>query len=313
MHTLAKQVPALMRTPKGRPRLPPSARHRTSGKGERENGEREGLFYQADFVSASDKAKALKYFFGLAAIWEFRHSTVRPLPENVQQRKLLRPVYWLGNWQFACLNYYHPPKGTRFRCVEAESFPGFMQAWVKEIESLVRRKVNERDIPPGWQLNTCLINYYGQSRGADGKWTDVARVGEHRDYEPGPVASVSLGERAFFQFVRSTSRHHTSQPALSQWLEDRSLQVFAGRLFKDTLFHRVQRVEKKGLLEQAFPDENFVVRRVNLTFRYVPNKDIQPLHEFPPELVADVAPYVQVLSKSSAHFAEAFHRISRDC
>ena len=34
------------------------------------------------------------------------------------------------------------------------------------------------------------------------RWVDVARVSEHRDFEPGPVASISLGERALFQFVR---------------------------------------------------------------------------------------------------------------
>ncbi len=270
--------------------------------------ERPGLIYRTNFVSVADKALALKYFFGLPAIWESRFSTVRPLAANQKQRKLLRPVYWLGNWQFACLNYYHPPKGTKFRCVEAEPFPPFLQAWVNEIEQLVRREIPEGDVPADWHLNTCLINYYGQSRDEEGQWQDVARVGEHRDYEPGPVASVSLGERAFFQFVRSSSRHQSSSTFLSQWLDDRSLQIFAGRLFKDTLFHRVQRVEKKGSLQQAFPDANFVVRRVNLTFRYVPTKDVQPLREFPAELIADVLPYVQTLSKSSVHFAEAFQQ-----
>src|SRR3712207_7147345 len=40
----------------------------------------------------------------------------------------------------------------------------------------------------GWHLNTCLVNFYG-SRLEDGRWVDTARVGEHKDFEPGPVRS----------------------------------------------------------------------------------------------------------------------------
>ena len=55
-------------------------------------------------------------------------------------------------------------------------------------------------MPKGWHLNTCLVNFYGDRQ--DGtRWVDVARVGDHRDFEPGPVASLSIGERALFQFV----------------------------------------------------------------------------------------------------------------
>jgi alkylated DNA repair dioxygenase AlkB len=113
------------------------------------------------------------------------------------QRRLLRPVYWLGNWQFACLNYYKPPERTKHVCVKAESYPPVLARLVEKAEKITKQTFKRSDIPSGWHLNTCLINYYGDQN-VDGKWIDCARVGEHKDFEPGPVASMSFGERAFF-------------------------------------------------------------------------------------------------------------------
>lgn len=260
-----------------------------------------GLIYRSDFVSRSAKKVLLEELKSLYPIWEYRFSKNNPPPEGQAQRRLLRPVYWLGNWQFACLNYYHPPKGIEFRCVEAEPFPPAMQALVDEITELVHNNFDERDIPRGWELNTCLINYYGSS--VDGeKREDVARVGEHKDFEPGPVASVSFGERALFQFVSSAHKQARSQVVLQQWLEDSSLQVFGGERFKKKLFHRVQRVEKKrgDLFDLNTPQ--FETRRLNFTFRYVPREHIQPLSRFPRSLQDDVKPYIDELSRHSEFF-----------
>ncbi len=265
------------------------------------------LIYEPGFVSPSEKKECLSYFSKLCPIWEERYSESNPPPDGDEQRMLLRPVYWLGNWQFACLNYYHPPKGTEFRCVEAEPFPTVLQRIVRRIEDLVHQEFEERDVPHQWHLNTCLINFYGD-RILDGKRIDAARVGEHRDFEPGPVASLSFGERAYFQFVRSHSKKSLSQPVLHQWLEDSALQVFGGRKFKSELFHRVQRVENR-LGEKIGPQiEGFETRRINLTFRYVPREHILPLHRFPSHLQKDVLKYVRTLAKNSAHFADALNQ-----
>src|SRR5690606_26410094 len=111
----------------------------------------------------------------------------------------------LGSWQFACLDYYRPPHGTKHRCIAADPFPTAIAALVGRIEAMVRRRFSGDDLPQAWALNTCLVNLYGH-RLRDGKRVDVARVGAHRDFEPGPVASVSLGERALLQFVTRTPR-----------------------------------------------------------------------------------------------------------
>lgn len=259
-----------------------------------------GAIYKPGFLSTEDKATILDELLLYKPIWELRYSKNNPAPEGQDNRSLLRPVYWLGSWQFACLNYYHPPKGIEYRCVEAEPFPPTMQKIVDHIQDLVRSSYPAKDIPRDWQLNTCLINYYGSVL-KEGKWQDVARVGEHRDYEPGPVASISFGDRAFFQFVKTLGRGSQSQAVQNFWLEDSSLQVFGGDRYKKHLFHRVQRVEKKsdtGLLQFDMPD--FKTRRLNLTFRYVPKEHIYKIKHLPRPQLEDIQPYLQMLQKTSS-------------
>ena len=137
----------------------------------------------------------MAWLAGRVPLWEERFSEHFPPPPGQEQRRLLRPVYWLGNWQFACLGDYRPPRATRDRCVRAEPFPPVLARLVERIEHRVRARFAPRDVPSGWRLDTCLVNLYG-SRLEDGRWIDSARVGEHRDFEPGPVASLSIGERA---------------------------------------------------------------------------------------------------------------------
>lgn len=259
------------------------------------------LIYRPEYLQTQEQKELISYLESLSPIWEMRYSKSNPPPEGQSNRGLLRPVYWLGNWQFACLNYYHPPKGIDFRCVEAEPYPRVLAQIVDRIENLTRSELPERDIPRGWHLNTCLINYYGSKKEGD-KWNDVARVGEHKDFEPGPVASLSFGEKALFQFVSSQSKEKQSQVVKQMWLEDNSLQVFGGEQLKKKLFHRVQRVEKKGGFDFAKHVENFKTRRINLTFRYVPNEHIRPLNQFPKNLQEDVATYVKTLSDKSEFF-----------
>lgn len=267
-----------------------------------------GLVYQPGFLNTREREGMLGELAKLHPIWEQRYSEHNPPPEGQSQRWLLRPVYWLGNWQFACLNYYHPPKGLEFRCVEAEPFPPVMQMVVDRVTQVIRAQIAAADIPKFWELNTCLVNYYG-SHEIDGKKNDVARVGEHKDFEPGPVASISFGDKALFQFVSSKHKNAPSQVVYQQWLEDSALQVFAGDRFKKQLFHRVQRVEDKRKEKFSNPWPNYETRRLNLTFRYVPRDHVQPLHRFPKTLQQDVKPWVQALAPHSVFFAKVFEQV----
>lgn len=269
-----------------------------------------GLIYLPGFVKPKEKREVMDYLQTLYPIWEMRFSKSNPPPDGQENRRLLRPVYWLGNWQFACLDYYHPPKGIEHRCVKAEDFPPVMAKMVSVIEDMVRSEFLPKDVPTRWHLNTCLINYYGSQIEGTRK-IDCARVGEHRDFEPGPVASISFGERALFQFVDSKSKNSQSQVIMQQWLEDCSLQIFGGDRFKKQLFHRVQRVEDKNNHQvnfgfrdsvEAFHTEGFETRRINFTFRYVPTDHIQPLSRLPVALQEDVRDYVGELAEHSDYW-----------
>ncbi len=259
----------------------------------------QNLIYKPDYIKPAAKNEILNYLATLYPIWEMRFSNTNPPQNGEPNRELKRPVYWLGNWQFACLDYYHPPKGIKNRCVQAESYPSVLRKIVSEIESEVRQTFSPKDVPEDWHLNTCLINFYG-NKFYDDVEIDSARVGEHKDFEPGPVASVSFGEKALFQFVKSEGKQQKSQVILQQWLEDSSLQIFGGDKFKKQLFHRVQRVENKGIIFSDLKTMGFETRRINFTFRYVPREHIQPFRSFPEHLQSDLKNYVTELASHSS-------------
>jgi alkylated DNA repair dioxygenase AlkB len=190
------------------------------------------------------------------------------------------------------------------RCVRAEPFPPFMARLVTRIEARTRDLLAPRDVPEGWKLNTCLVNFYGD-RIDGGRRIDAARVGEHKDFEPGPVGSISLGERALFQFVASQAPGSREQVDLQQWLEDSSLQIFGGRRFKDHLFHRVQRVDRREGHQFATPVEGFETRRVNLTFRFVPDEHVIDYAALSEDDASDVRGYVETLAAHSPWFGRA--------
>ena len=265
----------------------------------------DGLHYDAGFLSGTDRQTIVAWLSTLQPLWEQRFSLVRPLPEGETQRRLLRPVSWLGNWQFACLDYYRPPNGLYDRAVQAEPFPPVLQKLVSVIEQRARRMFQgDPDFPEKWHLNTCLINFYGtQLEG--GKRVDVARVGEHKDFEPGPVGSISLGERALIQFVTSRKPGERDGVVAQQWLDDRSLQIFGGEQWKRRTFHRVQRVDTKGGHRFDIKVADFETRRVNFTFRYVPDEHVVPFASLSEVARKDVEGYVRTLALSSPFFANA--------
>jgi len=257
-----------------------------------------GLHYQFPFIDRKDRAQLLDWLETLVPLWEMRFSEHNPPPEGDTQRPLLRPVYWLGNWQFACLDYYHPPKGIQNRAVRAEKYPPHLQKIVDRIEFIAKKRLPKSCFPKDWTLNTCLINFYG-NKWEEEKWVDRARVGEHKDFEPGPVGSVSLGDRAFFQFVNGKATLRDENHVFSQWLEDSSLQIFGGDKWKMKTFHRVQRVEDKRKEMLGPKIEGFQTRRINFTFRYVPEEHIIPFDQLPEHLQKDILPYVNKLGESS--------------
>ncbi len=280
--------------------------HKSSTPSKSRNFQNHNLIYIKDYVSTSEKQQIFDYLKTLHPIWENRFSASNPPPEKESNRQLLRPVYWLGNWQFACLDYYHPPKGMLNRCVQGEKYPAVLEKILKKVETLIKEKFDPRDIPNDWHLNTCLINYYGYktqlSSNGEVKKIDTARVGEHKDFEPGPIASISFGEKALFQFVKSAGKSSASEVILQQWLEDGSLQMFGGEKFKKLLFHRVQRVEDKGILFEGLNTTFFETRRVNFTFRFVPRDHVAPLSRLPVALQKDVQPYVAELARTSTYW-----------
>jgi alkylated DNA repair protein (DNA oxidative demethylase) len=282
-----------------RPKPFVQARIRARAKAQRDRQEQ---LYDPRFLSAPDREEVVRWLAGIHPLWEQRYSAHHPPPPGATQRPLLRPVYWLGNWQFACLGYYHPPRGLLHRCVRAEPFPPVLARLVERIERLARAMFSGDDLPAGWHLNTCLVNLYG-SRLEGGKAIDTARVGEHKDFEPGPVASLSLGERALFQFVASRRPGHRDEVVTQQWLDDGSLQIFGGERFKHQLFHRVQRVDSRGGHRFELQVEGFETRRVNFTFRYVPDEHICRFRELPAGSKEDVRGYVETLARHSAFFA----------
>lgn len=280
---------------------------RQRGGAARAKGGTEGLHYDAGFLTDEDKAAIVAWLQTLHPLWENRFSDVRPLPEGQAQRRLLRPVYWLGNWQFACLDYYRPPHGLIDRCVKAEPFPPVLARLVDTIEGITRGLFSGKDLPERWHLNTCLVNFYGRRREGDG-WVDTARVGEHKDFEPGPVASLSLGERALFQFVTSQKPGERDGVVSQQWLDDGSLQIFGGDRWKKQTFHRVQRVDRRAGITFALNTEGFETRRVNFTFRYVPDEHVIPVNRLGAQARADIDGYLRTLAMKSDFFKAELER-----
>ena len=191
--------------------------------------------------------------------------------------------------------------------MRAEPFPPVLARLIERVEAIVRRRFRPEFVPAGWRLNTCLVNLYG-SRIEEGRRTDVARVGEHKDFEPGPVASISLGERALFQFVSSPRPGARGAVVHQQWLDDRSLQIFGGDAWKRNVFHRVQRVDRRAGIRFDLPVEGFETRRVNFTFRHVPEEHIVPFAALSTGARHDVRRYVEELARYSGFFAKELVR-----
>jgi len=88
-----------------------------------------------------------------------------------------------------------------------------------------------------------------------------------------------------------------------QWLDDRSLQIFGGEQWKRRLFHRVQRVDHRDGIQFRLNVDRFETRRINFTFRYVPDSHVVPFSGLPAAAAADVQGYMEQLAKNSPFFS----------
>jgi hypothetical protein len=70
----------------------------------------------------------------------------------------------------------------------------------------------------------------------------------------------------------------------------------------------VQRVDTRAghLMPPELPD--FKTRRINLTFRYVPDVHVTPFAKLSPEAREDVRPYMEELARGSTFFREELEK-----
>ncbi len=262
--------------------------------------ERAGFSYLPRFIQADEADVLIEYFGNLVPLWEQRYHD-RAKRSGTHSRRLTRPVYWLGAWQFACLGYYAEPWHRQNRCLRAEQFPAVMVAILSRLQSQLRDHDASVDEPP----NSCLINYYGREIG-DGPPRDYARLRMHRDGEPGPVVMFSIGQPGLLEFVDPNA---PKMAELAVWTRHRSVSILSGAEYKDRLYHRITQVRygDKPAIECQL--DRFEARRISVSFRYVPHDLIVDLDELRADARAQVIDYVKTLASHSPHFRNQLARV----
>jgi len=259
--------------------------------------EEPGFSYLPRAIAADEAEALIAYFGSLHPIWEQRHRDGDHARSAGHARRLTRPVYWLGAWQFACLGYYAEPDHRTDRCVTAEPFPPVMQGILERLEPMLRQRHPEPDMPT--LPNTCLINYYGREVG-EGQPRDYARLRMHRDGEPGPVVMFNIGQAGRLEFL---DPERSPEPELAVWTRHRSVTVLSGPTYKDRLYHRVVQVRtgEDPAMHCTLP--GFELRRVSVSFRHVSPELISDAADLPSPRRAKVRDYVTELAEHSAHWA----------
>lgn len=265
--------------------------------------ERDGFWYLPRFITTVEADALIAYFGGLMPLWEKRyHGTEHGRP-GAHERRLTRPVYWLGAWQFACLGYYEEPDHTRDRCLRAEPFPSVMRAILDRLAPRLRELEPgpisalapraHRGVP-----NTCLINYYGSER-RNGQPVDLARLRMHRDREPGPVVMFCIGQPGLLEFI---DHKQPDSRVLGVWTRHRSVTICSGPEYKDRLYHRISQVRhgQRPVMSCQLP--NFHLRRISVSFRHVPERAILDLRDMDARAREHIAPYVHTLGRHVAHY-----------
>lgn len=265
----------------------------------RERIDAAGFSYLPRFIEADEAEALIDYFGGITPIWERRHTDGAHARSEGHARRLTRPVYWLGAWQFASLGYYAEPHYREDRCLRAEPLPPVMRGILDRLGPILDADHGD-PTPP----NTCLINYYGREVG-EGVPVDYARLRMHRDGEPGPVVMFSIGQPGLLEFVDpAVSR----DPEVAVWTRHRSVSILSGPDFKDRLYHRIRRVRTGRDPQLHSRLDSFETRRISVSFRHVPDELIADFDGFPPERRDRVREYVAELAEHSPHFAAQLDR-----
>ncbi|MCP4869832.1 MAG: alpha-ketoglutarate-dependent dioxygenase AlkB [Proteobacteria bacterium] len=259
-----------------------------------------GFSYLPRFIEADEATALIDYFAAITPIWEQRHGgDDHARGAGRRARRLTRPVYWLGAWQFASLGYYAEPHYREDRCLRAEPLPPVMQAILDRLSPTL-----EADHADGTPHNTCLINYYGREVGK-GVPVDFARLRMHRDGEPGPVVMFSIGQPGLLEFI---DPDQSPDPELGVWTRHRSVSILSGPNYKERLYHRVTQVRTGQQPKLTSRLDHFETRRISVSFRHVPEALISDLDGFPDDRQARVRGYVEELAEHSEHYAAQLAR-----
>ena len=135
--------------------------------------ERAGFSYLPRCITQAEAEALIAYFAEIVPLWEQRHRGSQHQRSGEHGRRLTRPVYWLGAWQFACLGYYAEPDHREGRCLRAEPFPPVMRAILDRLLPTLKAHDDTFDTVP----NSCLINYYGRTIG-DGPPRDLRAIAD---------------------------------------------------------------------------------------------------------------------------------------
>jgi len=256
-----------------------------------------GFSYLPQFISTEEAKELIDYFGALRPLWEQRFRGSNKQRSTKLGRRLTRPVYWLGAWQFACLGYYSEPEHLNDRCLRGEPFPSVMQHILDRLAELIASSHDHGNATSA-SPNTCLINYYGREVG-QGQPRDYARLRMHRDGEPGPVIMFSIGQPGLLEFL---DPDRSTDPELSVWTRHRSVAILSGPDFKDRLYHRITQV-RTGCEPQLHTElANFEPRRISVSFRSVPEQHISDFNELPETATSQIADYVEKLALHSEHY-----------
>jgi len=262
----------------------------------------EGLSYLPRFFSTGEADALIEKFSSLTPLWEKRHGGNEHARNGGGNRRITRPVYWLGAWQFASLGYYAEPHYREGRCLRGEPLFEVMQTILERLRPVLN--LHDCSQTPDPVPNTCLINYYGSELGR-GPPKDLARLRMHRDGEPGPVVMFCTGQPGLLEFL---DPNLGDSPELAVWTRHRSVVVISGSEFKDRLYHRLVQVRHGDTPRLHSPVPNFSLRRVSVSFRHVPEDLITDFDGLPHGARDRIRPYVQQLANSSPHYATQLQR-----
>lgn len=255
-----------------------------------------GLTYSPQFITKEESEELIEYFGSLQPLWEQRFRDQQKQRSDNHSRRLTRPVYWLGAWQFATLGYYAEPNHREHRCLRAETIPDVMQKILERCRPTLE-EFHETQAPAPLP-KTCLINYYGRELGK-GVPRDYARLRMHRDGEPGPVVMFNIGQAGLLEFL---DPELSPDPELRLWTRHRSVTILSGPDYKDRLYHRVTQVRTGDKPAMHTGLANFELRRVSVSFRQVPEDLIEDFAQLPSATQDQIRDYIETLAEKSPHF-----------